>query len=59
MRATSSAVERDIGVVEIDHDLARRALMGLDKQIDQQRIDLRAVATDLVILRAMPLWRVR
>ncbi len=52
------AVERDVGVVEIDHDLARRALMGLDEQIDQQRIDLRAVAIDLVILRAMPLRRV-
>ena len=35
------AVERDVGVVEIDHDLARRALMRLDEQIDQQRIDLR------------------
>ena len=52
------AVERDVGVVEIDHDLARRPLMGLDEQIDQQRIDLRAVAIDLVILRAMPLRRV-
>jgi hypothetical protein len=52
------AVERDVGVVEIDRDLARRALMGLDEQIDQQRIDLRAVAIDLVILRAMPLRRV-
>ena len=52
------AVERDVGVVEIDHDLARRALMGLDEQIDQQRIDLGAVAIDLVILRAMPLRRV-
>ena len=37
------AVERDVGVVEIDHDLAR---VGLDEQIDQQRIDLRAVAID-------------
>src|SRR6202034_1413819 len=52
------AVERDVGVVEINHDLARRALMGLDEQIDQQCIDLRAVAIDLVILRAMPLRRV-
>jgi hypothetical protein len=33
-------------------------VMGLDEQIDQQRIDLRAVAIDLVILRAMPLRRV-
>ncbi len=32
--------------------------MGLDEQIDQQRIDLRAVAIDLVILRATPLRRV-
>jgi hypothetical protein len=37
----------------IDHDLARRALMGYE-QIDQQRIDLRAVAVDLAILRAIP-----
>jgi hypothetical protein len=28
------AVERDVGIVEINHDLARRALMGLDEQID-------------------------
>jgi hypothetical protein len=56
------AVERDVGIVEIDHDLARRApglsLLGLEEQIDQQRIDLGAVAIDLVILRAMALRRV-
>ena len=53
--ALLSAVERDVGVVEIEHDLARRPLMCLEEQIDQQRVDLRPVAVDLVILRRMPL----
>jgi hypothetical protein len=51
-------VQRDVGVVEIQHDLARRAPMRLEEQIDQQRIDLRAVAVDPVILRRMTPGRV-
>src|SRR5437660_564085 len=38
------AVERDVGIVEIEHDLARRALMRLEEEIDEQRIDPRPVA---------------
>ena len=34
------AVQRDVGIVEIEHDLARRPLMRLKEEIDQQRIDL-------------------
>jgi hypothetical protein len=49
------AIERDVGVVEIEHDLAWRTLMCLEKKRDQQRIDLRSIAIDLVVLRAMPL----
>jgi len=51
------AEERDVGVVEIEHDLARRTLMRLKEKIDQQRIDLRAVAIDLVVLHAVALRR--
>ncbi len=39
--ASLRAVEWDIGVVEIEHDLARRTLVGFEKQRHQQRIDLR------------------
>ena len=52
------AVQRNVGVVEIQHDLARCTLMRIKEQIDQQRIDLRTVAIDLVILRCMASRRV-
>ncbi len=52
------AVQRDVSVVEIQHDLARCALMRLEEKIHQQRIDLCIVAIDLVILRRMPPRRV-
>jgi len=51
-------VQRDVGVIEVQHDLARLTLMRLEEQIDQQRIDLRSIAIDLVILRRMAPWRV-
>ena len=35
------AVQRNVGVVEIQHDLARCTLMRIKEQIDQQRIDPR------------------
>ena len=47
------AVQRNIGVVEIQHDLARCTLMSFEEEIDQQGIDLRSVTIDLVILRRM------
>ena len=52
------AVQRDVGVVEVEHDLARRALMRLQEKLDQQRVDLRSVAIDPVILRGVPPGRV-
>jgi hypothetical protein len=45
--------QRNIGVVEIQHDLARCTLMRFDEEGDQQRIDLHAVTIDLVIFRRM------
>ena len=52
------AVQRNIGVVEIQHDLAGCTLMRFQKEIDQQRVDLCSVAIDLVILRRMAPRRV-
>ena len=52
------AVQRDVGVVEIQHDLARRTVVRFEKEIDQQRIDQRSVAIDLVILRRVAPRRV-
>ena len=52
------AVERDVGVVEIQHDLARRALMRLQEQLDQQCVNPRTVAIDPVILRGVAPGRV-
>ncbi len=43
------AVQRIVGGVEIEDDLLRRALVSLEKQINQQRFHRRAVVTDLVI----------
>ena len=51
-------VERDVGVIQIQHDLTRRTLMRFKEQIDQQRIDLCPVAIDLVVLRRMAPRRV-
>ena len=48
----------DVGIIEIQHDLARHTRMRFEEQIDQQRIDLRSVAIDLVILRRMAPGRV-
>ena len=52
------AVQWDVGVVEIQHDLARCALMRFEEEIHQQCIDLRVVTIDLVILRRMQPRRV-
>ena len=52
------AVQRNVSVVEIQHDLPRRTRMRIEEQINQQRIDLRPVTVDLVILRRMAPWRV-
>jgi hypothetical protein len=40
-------VQRDVGVVKIQHDLARCALMRFEEEIHQQPIDLLIVAIDL------------
>ena len=52
------AVQRDVGIVEIQHDLAWRTLMRVQEKIDQQRVNLRLVTIDLVILRCMASRRV-
>lgn len=52
------AVKRNVGVVEIEYDLARRTRVRLQEQVDEQSLDLRAVAIDLVIFGAMALGRV-
>ena len=52
------AVQRNVGGVEIEHDLAGRLFVCFQKHIHQQRIDLAPITVDLVILRAVPLGRV-
>ena len=52
------AVQRNVGVVEIQHDLARCAFMRFEEKIQKQRIDLRIVTIDLVILRRLSPRRV-
>ena len=52
------AMQRDVGVGEVKHDLARRAVVCPEDDIDQQRIDPRSVALDLVVLRAIAFRRV-
>ena len=42
-----SAVQRNVGIVEIEHDLARRTLMRLQEKLDQQRVNLWPVTIDL------------
>ena len=48
------AVQRDVGVVEIKHDLARCAIMRFEEKIHQQRIDLRIVAIVIARLAQHP-----
>ena len=40
------AVQRIVGGVEVEHDLLRRALVGVEEQVDEQRLDRRAVVGD-------------
>ena len=47
-----------VGIVEIEHDLARRTLMRLQEKLDQQRVNLWPVTIDPVILRGMAFGRV-
>ena len=46
-------VQRIVGRVEIEHDLARRFLMRVEKQVDEQPLDRRRVMADLVIARRL------
>jgi hypothetical protein len=50
--------ERDVGGVEIEHDLAGRARMRIQKQIDQEPLDAGLIVVDPVVLGGMPLRRV-
>ena len=43
------AVERIIGGVEVDHDADRRLAMGVEKDVDKQPLDRRAVVIELVV----------
>ncbi len=43
------AMERDVGRVEIEHNLLGRRCVRLDEQIAQQRVDLLRLVVDLVI----------
>ena len=45
------AIQRDVGIIEIEHDLVRCTLMRLQENIDHQRINFGAVAIDLMIWR--------
>lgn len=47
------AVHRIVGGVEIEHNLARRLGVDVEKQIDKQLLDRRAVMADLVIARLL------
>ena len=50
------AVQRVVGRVEVEHDLARRFLMGVEKQLDEQPLDRRSIVVDLVIARRPFVW---
>ena len=43
------AVERDVGRIQIEHDLVRHGGVRLDKQIAEQRVDLLRHVIDLVV----------
>jgi hypothetical protein len=43
------AVERDVGCVQVEHDLGRRAAVRLQKQVAQQPVQTLGRVTDLVI----------
>ena len=51
------AVQRIIGGVQVEHDLTRRLAVRVEKQVDEQRLDSRAVVADLVIAPGRPLGR--
>ena len=46
------AVERDVGGVQIEHDLGRRLGLRLDKQIREQPVDLLRGVVDLGVVLA-------
>ena len=48
------AVQRIVGGVEVEHDLGRRLVMGLQEQIHEQSFDRLCIVADLVIARRFP-----
>ena len=44
-----TAVQRVVGGVEVEHQPFRRALVGVEKQVHEQRLDRRPVVTDAAI----------
>lgn len=47
-------VQRVIGGVEIEHDLARRRVVGFQEQVDEQSFDRLRLVADLVVARRLP-----
>ena len=43
------AVQRDVGVVEIEHDLPRRLAVRIEEHVDEDVLQRLAIAADLVI----------
>src|SRR5215469_2983332 len=52
------SVQRDVGRIQIKHDLPQRPLMRLQEQIDEKPIDVLPVAVDLMVLRTVSFRRV-
>jgi len=49
------AMQRIVGRIEVKNDLPRCALMRLQKQVDQKRLDGRRIVADLVVARRLHL----
>lgn len=47
------AVDRIVSCIEVEHDLLRRALVRLQEEIDEQRLDRRRIVADLVVARRL------
>jgi hypothetical protein len=45
------AMQRVVGGVEVEHELARHGPVRLEEQVDQQSLDGRPVVADLVVAR--------
>ena len=48
------AVQRVVGGVEVEHDLLRRPVVGVEEEVDEQRLDRRAVVADPAVAVGLP-----